>query len=80
MICIVIYHSYPKKMKIDKCNKLVYNLYDKKNYVVHIGSLKQALIHGLILKTTHRLIYFDQEAWFKPYIDMNTELRKQTKK
>ena len=24
----------PKRMKIDKCNKLVCNLYDKKNYVV----------------------------------------------
>ena len=32
-----------KRMKIDKCNKLVGNLYDKKSYVVHIRSLKQAL-------------------------------------
>ena len=40
----------PEKMKIDKCNKLVCNLYDKKTYVVHIRSLKQALNHGLILK------------------------------
>ena len=38
----------PERMKIDKCNKLVYNLYDKKNYVVHIRSLKQALSQGLI--------------------------------
>ena len=37
----------PERMKIDKCNKLVCNLYDKKNYVVHIRSLKQALNHGL---------------------------------
>ena len=40
----------PQKMKINKCKKLVCNLYDKKNYVVHIRSLKQALNHGLILK------------------------------
>ena len=33
----------PERMKIDKCNKLVCNLYDKKNYVVHIRSLKQGL-------------------------------------
>ena len=26
----------PETMKIDKCKKLVCNLYDKKNYVVHI--------------------------------------------
>ena len=66
-------------MKINKCTKLVCNLYDKKNYVVHIRSLKQALNHGLILKKVHRVIQFNQEAWLKPYIDMNTELRKKAK-
>ena len=69
----------PERMKIDKCRKLVYNLYDKKNFVAHIRSLKQALNHGLILKKVHRVIQFNQEAWLKPYIDMNTELRKKTK-
>ena len=54
-------------------------MYDKKGYVVHIRSLKQALNHGLILKKVHRVIQFNQEAWRKPYIDMNTELRKQAK-
>ena len=37
-------------------------LYDKKNYVVHIRSLKQALNHGLVLKKVHRAIQFNQEA------------------
>ena len=69
----------PERMKINKCNKLVCNLYDKNNYVVHIRSLKQALDHGLILKKVHRVIQFNQEAWLKEYIDMNTELRKQAK-
>ena len=69
----------PKRKKINKCNKLVCNLYDKKNYVVHIRSLKQTLNHGLILKKVHRVIQFNQEAWLKEYIDMNTELRKQAK-
>ena len=69
----------PVRMKIDKCTKLVCNLYDKKNYVVHIRSLKQALNHGLILKKVHKVIQFNQEAWLKPYIDMNTELRKKAK-
>ena len=40
----------PQRMKINKGNKLVCNLYDKKNYVVHIGALKQALNHRLVLK------------------------------
>ena len=52
------------------------NLRNKKNYVVHIKSLKQALNHGLKFKKVNRTIEFNQEAWFKPYIDMNTELRK----
>ena len=42
-------------------------------------SLKQALNHGLILKEVHRMIQFNQKAWLKAYIDMNTELRKQGK-
>ena len=69
----------PKKMKIDKCKKLVCDLRNKKKYVVHIKSLKQALNHGLKLKKVHRVIEFNQKAWLKPYIDMNTELRKLAK-
>ena len=69
----------PKRMKIDKCKKLVCNLHDKKKYVVHIMSLKQALNHGLKLKRVHGIIEFNQKAWLKSYIDMNTELRKLAK-
>ena len=61
----------PERMEINKRKKLVCNLYNKKKYVAHINSLKQALNHGLI--------EFNQEAWLKPYIDMNTELRKLAK-
>ena len=63
-------------MKIDKIQDLVCNLHDKKKYAVHISILKQALDHGLKLKKVHRVIEFNQEAWLKKYIDMNTELRK----
>ena len=66
----------PKRMEMDKCKKLVCNLLNKKKYVVHINSLKQALNHGLKLKKIHRVIEFNQKAWLKPYIDMSTELRK----
>ena len=69
----------PKRMKIDKCKKLVCNLDNKKKYVIHIKSLKQALNHGLKLKSIYRIIEFNQKAWLKPYIDMNTELRKLAK-
>ena len=36
--------------------------------------------HGLKLKKIYRVIEFYQEAWLKPYIYMNTELRKAGKK
>ena len=52
-------------MKIDKCKNLVCNLRNKKKYVVHIRSLKQALNHRLKLKKVHRIIEFNQEAWLK---------------
>ena len=38
----------PERDKIIKCNKLICNIHDKENYVVHIRALKQALNHGLI--------------------------------
>ena len=35
--------------------------------------------HGLVLKKVCRVITFNQNAWLKPYIDMNTALRKKAK-
>ena len=61
-----------EKMKINGVEKLVPNLNDKKNYVVHIKALNQALKHGLILEKIHRVIEFSQSAWLKPYIEHPT--------
>ena len=47
----------------------------KKDYIIHIRALKQALDHGLKLTKVHKVIEFKQEAWLKPYINMNTRLR-----
>ena len=69
----------PERMEINKCKKLVCNLYKKKKYVAHINTLKQALNHGLEFKKIHTVIEFNQEASLKSYIDMNTELRKLAK-
>ena len=68
-----------EKMKTNKVQKLVHNLYDKKKYVIHIRALDQALKHGLILEKVHHVIEFNQSAWLKPYIDFNTELTKKAK-
>ena len=69
----------PEKMKINKCPKLVCNVTDKENSSIHVVALKQALNHGLKLIRVHSGIKFRQEAWLKPYIDLNTELRKNAK-
>ena len=61
-------------MKIEKVEKLVTNLHDKTEYVIHMRNLKQALNHGLILK-----IKFNPKAWLKPYIDMNIKIRQKAK-
>ena len=68
-----------ERMEINKCKKLVCNLFNKKKFVTHISSLKQALNHGLKLKQIHRVTEFNQKEWLKPYIDMNAELRKASK-
>ena len=66
-------------MKINKCTKFTCTIQNKENYVIHIRALKHAVNHGLKLTYVHRIIQFDQEAWLKPYIDMNTDLRKDAK-
>ena len=66
----------PERMEINNCKKLVCNLSNKKKYVTHINSLKQALNHRLKLRKIHRVIEFNQDAWLEPYIDNNTKLRK----
>ena len=66
-------------MNIEKVEILVANLHDKTGYVIHIRNLKQTLNHGLVFKRVHTAIEFDQNAWRKSYIDMNTNLRKKAK-
>ena len=52
---------------------------EKNNYVVHIRALKKALNRGLVFKNVHRIIQFNQKAWFKSYVDMNAKLRTEAK-
>ena len=40
---IMIYHFFRERTKIEKVEKLVANLHDKSEYVIHIRNLKQAL-------------------------------------
>ena len=68
-----------ERMKIEKVEKLATNLCDKTEYVMHIRNSKQALNHRLVSKQAQRVFKFSQNAWPKPYIDMNRDLRRKTK-
>ena len=48
--------------------------------MLYTRNLKQELNHRLVSKEVHRIIKFNQKAWLKPYIDMNADLRKKSKK
>ena len=44
-----------ERIKIEKVEKLVVNLPSKREYIIHIRNLKQALDHALFLKKLYRV-------------------------
>ena len=67
------------KIKSGNVSKLITTLSDKYNYVLHEENLKLYLSLGLKLKRVHRVLEFSEKPWLKPYIDFNTEKRKNAK-
>ena len=57
----MIYPFLSERLKVEKVEKLVTNLYDKNEFVIHVRSLKQALNHGLILEKVNKIIKFNQK-------------------
>ena len=53
------------------------NLYPKKNCVVHYRNLKFYLSQGARLIKVHEILELKQNDWMKPYINFNTEKRKE---
>ena len=62
-------------MTIGKVQKLIPNLRDKKEYVLHYRNLQLYLSLGLKLTKIHRALEFSQSNWLKPYIAFNTKKR-----
>ena len=62
-------------MKHSTCSKLIPHLMKHKKYVIHYRNLKCINKLGVKITELHRVIEFEQKAWLKPYIDMNTNFR-----
>ena len=60
--------------------KLVPNLMNKNNHVIHHRNLQQCLELGMKLKKIHRVLKFKQKDWMESYIDVNTQKRKEATK
>ena len=55
--------------------KLIPNLNNKTNYVVHCRNLQLYLSSGTKLTKIHRVLKLKKSEWMKKYIDFNTEKR-----
>ena len=73
--CLKIANEH--NITIGSVKKLVPNLMNKNNYVIHYRNLQQCLELGMKLKKIHRILKFKQKDWMKPYIDFNTQKRKE---
>ena len=69
------YPLAPEQIEVNKVDKLIPNMWNKKKYVIHYENLKQYLSFGLKLTYIHRGIKFEESQWLEKYIALNTELR-----
>ena len=63
------------EIKVGDVKKLIPNLGNKTNYVVHHKNFQWYLPSGIKLTKIHRVLKFKQSGWMKKYIDLNTEKR-----
>ena len=70
-----------EKMEIEKVEKLVSTLHEKKTeYVIRIRNLKLVLNHALIVRRLHRVIKFNQNPWLKTIYWYEHKSKKKTQK
>ena len=54
-------------------------MYDHERYVIDYRSLKYIMGLGVEVKHVHTIVSYRQSRWLKPYIDFNTDMRKNAK-
>ena len=72
--CKIIADKY--EIKVGDVKKLIPNLGNKTNYVLHYRYLQLYLFLGMKLTKIHRVSKFKQSDWMKNYIEFYTEERK----
>ena len=74
------YLNYKLNIKYNSTDKkLILDLLPKKNYKVYYKNLEYYLKLGMKVTKVHRILTFDEKPFLKEYIDLITELRKQSK-
>ena len=63
------------EIKVGDVKKLIPNLGNKTNYVLHYRNLQLYLSLGMKLNKVHKVLKFKQSKWMKKYIDFSTEER-----
>ena len=63
------------EIKVGDVKKLIPNLSNKTNYVVHYRNLQLYLSLGMKLTKIHRVLEYKQSDSMKKYVDFNTEKR-----
>ena len=65
--------------KYNGSDKLIPHLMKHERYVIHYRNLKFIKSLGVKITNLNKVISFDQKEWLKPYIDFNTDKRKEAK-
>ena len=63
----------------EKDKKLILDLLPKKNYKIYYKNLEYYMKLGVKITKIHKILTFDEKPFLKDYIDLNTELRKNSK-
>ena len=72
------YPLAPERVKIGNVEKLIPNLNNKTNYIVHYENLKLYESFGLKITKIYRGTKFKESTWLEEYINLNTKLRTKT--